>query len=147
MDETKKVYTEYDGDIWDDMKDKVFKNRIKSAMTISAYYDNRNPNTKQGKLLKEMNAKTSLNLITMEKKGKTGVRVIHLNHWYAFNNIPNVNAAYYIYCNNKGLNNQFICIHKDAASKKKPGDHASTAGWNANISLDIKENFDLIYLE
>ncbi len=145
LEATKKIYREYDGDIWSDMEasGKMFKNRIKSAMTISAYYDNRNPNTKQGKLLKKLNAKRSLQLITCEKKGKTAVRFIHLNHWYAVNNIPNVNAGYHLYCIKKNLCSQLLAIHLDAASTKKYGDHASTAGWNANISLDLKKNFDL----
>ncbi len=71
------------------------------------------------------------------------MRFIHTNHWFALNNIPHINAGYLIYCAKNKLGTQLLPIHMDAASKKKYGDHASTAAWNENISSEMKKNFDL----
>eukprot|EP01084_Bolivina_argentea_P105339 188614_1 len=142
--ETMKIYKNCGESIWDKMGDEIFPNRIKSKSTISEYYDNRNPNTIQGKRLLKMNKKRSKNLITAQKRGKTARRFLNLNHWYSFNSIPHVNKYYYCFTMEKNINNQLFCVHLDLASKKKFGEWSCQTGWaTANKSIDVSEKFDL----
>ncbi len=140
---TMDIYKQCGANIWDLMDNEIFPDRIKSKSTISEYYDNRNPNTIQGKRLLKMNEKRSKNLITAQKKGKTGERFLNINHWYAFNSIPYINKRYFTFVKEKKINNQLLTVHFDLASKKKWGDWSCQTGWaTASKSIDISTKFD-----
>eukprot|EP01084_Bolivina_argentea_P068121 123973_1 len=131
LSETKRIYQNIKENIWDLMDGEVFENRIKSTSTISEYYDNRNPNSIQGKRLLKMNKTRSKNLIATMKKGKRARRFQNINHWYCLNDIQNVNKYYYRLTKELNINDELLCVHIDPASTKKFGEHRSTAGWNA----------------
>ena len=48
IDDVKEIYKSINTDIWDDIGDEIFNNRIKSRSTFSEYHSNRNKNTIQG---------------------------------------------------------------------------------------------------
>ncbi len=96
LEKVKEIYQSIKENIWDKMGNKVFEHRIKSRSTFSEYYNNRNPNTIQGKRLLKLNENRSLELIVALPQGKTFVRKMHIDHWYTFNDIKHVNVFYLV---------------------------------------------------